>query len=132
MSSEICDRKSLFIGRACSVTDIEQAKYNLSQLKVDKRVSKASHNITAWRITSSGHEIIQNFDDNGEAPGGEKILKLLTLVNISNVMVVVTRWYGGIQLGNDRFKHINTCAQEALMNGGFMVKKKRAHKKSRK
>lgn len=38
-------------------------------------------------------------------------------------MVVVTRWYGGIQLGSDRFKHISTCAQQALQEGQFFVKK---------
>lgn len=44
-------------------------------------------------------------------------------MGISNVMVVVTRWYGGTQLGSDRFKHISSCAQAALEEGRFFVKK---------
>lgn len=44
-------------------------------------------------------------------------------MGISNVMVVVTRWYGGTQLGSDRFKHISTCAQRALEEGQFFSKK---------
>jgi putative IMPACT (imprinted ancient) family translation regulator len=34
-------------------------------------------------------------------------------------MVLVTRWYGGIKLGPDRFRIINTVAREALLLGGF-------------
>ena len=39
---------------------------------------------------------------------------LLEILNVINVVVVVSRWYGGIQLGPDRFKHINNCARNAL------------------
>jgi putative IMPACT (imprinted ancient) family translation regulator len=36
------------------------------------------------------------------------------------VLVVVTRWFGGIHLGPDRFKHINQAARDALEAGGFL------------
>lgn len=39
---------------------------------------------------------------------------------INNVLVVVTRWFGGIHLGPDRFKHINHAARNALELGGFL------------
>lgn len=39
---------------------------------------------------------------------------------IDNVLVVVTRYYGGIHLGPDRFKHINQAARNALELGGFL------------
>jgi putative IMPACT (imprinted ancient) family translation regulator len=35
---------------------------------------------------------------------GSRMLHLLDILNVENVMVVVSRWYGGIQLGPDRFK----------------------------
>jgi hypothetical protein len=35
-------------------------------------------------------------------------------------MVVVSRWYGGIQLHGDRFKHISNVGREALQIGGFL------------
>jgi len=37
-----------------------------------------------------------------------------------NVLVVVTRWYGGIHLGPDRFKHINNCTRDLLEAHGYV------------
>jgi len=39
---------------------------------------------------------------------------------INNVLVIVTRWFGGTHLGPDRFKHINHAARNALELGGFL------------
>lgn len=41
------------------------------------------------------------------------------ILDVRNVMVVVSRWYGGIQLGPDRFKHINNCARNILVEEGY-------------
>lgn len=40
-----------------------------------------------------------------------------------NVVVVVSRWFGGTHLGPDRFKHINSAAREAVIEGHFAVDK---------
>ena len=37
------------------------------------------------------------------------------------MLVVVSRWYGGIQLGPDRFKHINNCARNVLEKCNFIT-----------
>ncbi|XP_015253073.1 PREDICTED: protein IMPACT isoform X2 [Cyprinodon variegatus] len=42
------------------------------------------------------------------------------ILDVRNVMVVVSRWYGGILLGPDRFKHINNCARSVLMEEGYV------------
>lgn len=42
------------------------------------------------------------------------------LQEVNNVLVVVTRYFGGIHLGPDRFKHINQAARNALDLGGFL------------
>ena len=36
-------------------------------------------------------------------------------------MVVVTRWFGGVQLGPDRFKQINRAARDALEKSGALA-----------
>nr|XP_020459027.1 protein IMPACT isoform X7 [Monopterus albus] len=41
------------------------------------------------------------------------------ILDVRNVMVVVSRWYGGILLGPDRFKHINNCARSILVEEGY-------------
>ena len=40
--------------------------------------------------------------------------------DVKNVLVIVTRYFGGIHLGADRFKHINQAARNALDLGGFL------------
>lgn len=35
-------------------------------------------------------------------------------MNVKNVIVIVSRWYGGIHLGPDRFRHINNAARQVL------------------
>ena len=45
------------------------------------------------------------------------------IVNAENVMVVVSRWYGGIQLGPDRFKHINNCTRTILEQQGYLAQR---------
>jgi hypothetical protein len=73
----------------------------------------------AYRIIS-GQIIIKDNDEDGEDGAGSKMSHLLELIKVENVAVVVSRWYGGIHLGPDRFKHINTSAREALEESGFL------------
>jgi putative IMPACT (imprinted ancient) family translation regulator len=39
------------------------------------------------------------------------------MMNANNTLVVVTRWYGGIHLGGDRWKHINNAARNSIEAG---------------
>lgn len=41
--------------------------------------------------------------------------------SLNNVLVIVTRWWGGHLLGPDRFKHINRVARDALEKAGFVA-----------
>lgn len=45
-------------------------------------------------------------------------------MDVFNVVVVVTRWYGGVHLGGDRFRHINNAARQVLELSGLLAKKK--------
>ena len=76
-------------------------------------------------------------DDDGETAAGGRLAHLLQILvgvlsrtpgpalltdlqEVNNVLVVVTRYFGGILLGPDRFKHINQAARNALELGGFL------------
>ena len=48
---------------------------------------------------------------------------MLELGGWNDVIVVVSRWYGGIHLGPDRFRHINNAARTVLDDGGFVSSK---------
>ncbi len=64
--------------------------------------------------------LITDHDDDGESQAGARLQHLLDILELENVLVVVTRWYGGTLLGADRFKYINQVARDALELGGFL------------
>lgn len=116
----ISEKKSVFLARVAPVSSPQQAKqYVQHLLATDKKAAKATHNMTSWRIKGPNDTVFQDCDDDGETAAGSRMLHLMQLMDVWNVMVVVTRWYGGVHLGPDRFRLINTAAREALILGGF-------------
>ncbi|TCD61403.1 eIF2 kinase Gcn2p negative regulator [Steccherinum ochraceum] len=116
----ITDRKSSFVGRACKITDPAQVPLILSHLMSDRRIARAAHPIiNAWRC-QVGNVTHQDNDDDGETAAGGRLAHLLQILEVNNVLVIVTRYWGGIHLGPDRFKHINQSARNALELGGFL------------
>lgn len=65
----------------------------------------------------------QGFNDNNEGGSGLRILGMLDRLHIVNILVVVSRWYGGTPLGPARFKCISDVGIEALKMGGFLDSK---------
>ena len=92
LSDVVVELKSIFIARSTSVSSPEQAKLFLQLLlDSDKKVRSATHNITAWRIKGENGVTYQDCDDDGETAAGGRVLHLMQLMDIWNVMVVVTR-----------------------------------------
>lgn len=122
VSEVVTEKKSVFVARAAHVFDPETAKQNVRfLLATDKKASRATHNMTAWRIRQAppSSVVYQDCDDDGETAAGGRLLHLLELMGLWNVMVVVTRWYGGVHLGPDRFRLINSVARDALVKAGM-------------
>lgn len=132
LSDVVTEKKSVFLGRAAHVSSLEQAQAFLDHLlATEKKVAASTHNISAWRIkqkksssggkgdASSAETIIQDCDDDGETAAGGRLLHLMQLMDVWNVVVVVSRWYGGVKLGPDRFRLINAAGRDALIKGGF-------------
>ncbi|CDZ98224.1 Uncharacterized conserved protein [Phaffia rhodozyma] len=123
-SEPIVDRKSVFIGRAVQITDPAHIPIILNYLLEDKKISKAAHPIIhAYRLHGPGGSIIQDNDDDGETAAGGRIAHLLQILDVMDVLVVVSRWFGGTHLGADRFKHIGQAARDCLEVGGFLEEK---------
>ena len=128
LSSAVTEKKSTFVARACSVTSPAQAQACIDNLlDSDKRAANATHNISAYRIhapstaESTNRVIYEDCDDDGEHAAGGRLLQLLKKMCVWDVLVVVSRWYGGVKLGPDRFNIINIVAREALVQGGWVV-----------
>lgn len=85
-------KKSRFLAQATAVQSPEQALAWLRNISD----ADATHNCWAYRIGSE-----YRFSDDGEPGGtaGRPILAAIQAQGFDRVMVVVTRWYGGINLG---------------------------------
>ena len=86
----------------------------LADLKREKKFAKATHNTWA-AILSEGGPVK---GDDGEAGAGAVILRMLERAGLVDHVVVVTRWYGGVHLGGDRFAHVVTCVRAYLDAAG--------------
>lgn len=85
-------KKSRFIGHAARVTS-QPESLDFYESVIDQQ---ATHNCWAWRINFQ----VRSSDD-GEPSGtaGRPMLNVIERRNLENVMVVVTRYFGGIKLG---------------------------------
>ena len=54
--------------------------------------------------------------DDGEAGAGALILKMLEQKELKNYLIIVTRWFGGVNLGGDRIINIKYCVNHFLKN----------------
>ncbi|KAG8936166.1 eIF2 kinase Gcn2p negative regulator [Tulasnella sp. 418] len=129
----IHDRKSAFVGRACAITHPDQVPMIIEYLRSDKKIARAAHPVIhAWRCEVNG-VMHQDNDDDGETAAGGRLAHLLQILDVNQVLVVVTRYFGGIHLGPDRFKHINAAARNAIELAGFLqddlAKKKKPSRK---
>jgi putative IMPACT (imprinted ancient) family translation regulator len=116
----ITDRRSIFTAHYAPVNSPSDVKQILSLLLLDKKIARATHNISAYRIKNQNGTIIADCDDDGETAAGSRLAHMLHVLGVENVLVVVSRWYGGIQLGPVRFKHINNAARLVLEEVGVV------------
>ncbi|XP_053852957.1 protein IMPACT isoform X2 [Vidua macroura] len=117
----ITDRRSTFQAHLAPVVTTRQVKRVLEKLYENKKIASATHNIYAYRIYCEDKQtFLQDCEDDGETAAGGRLLHLMQILNVHNVLVVVSRWYGGILLGPDRFKHINNCARNVLVEYDYV------------
>lgn len=91
-------KKSRFIATIIPVNSYEEIEMELEN--INKEMKKASHNAYAYRIMENS-KLREDLHDDGEVPtcGGLPILNVLRHENLINVILIVTRFYGGINLG---------------------------------
>ncbi|MGI9862445.1 YigZ family protein [Moorella naiadis] len=96
--AEIKIERSLFIGHAREVDSEGAAREFITQIQAEHR--QATHNCFAYRL-GAGRQEITYYSDAGEPAGtaGRPILGAITSLCLTNVAVVVTRYFGGKKLG---------------------------------
>ncbi|KRM20664.1 YigZ family protein [Latilactobacillus graminis] len=109
-------KKSRFISRIARVTDERAAQAFITQTR--KEHPKANHNCFAYQLGLNMN--IQKQSDDGEPSGtaGVPILSVLRQMQLTNLCVVVTRYFGGIKLGTGglirAYSHATSTAIEHL------------------
>lgn len=119
-SHRITDRKSKFQAHFSRCYSEKEVRMAIQMVRDDPKCSEAIHPcIYAWRLEgSTSGEILDGSSDDGEGGAAAFLENLLQTRNISNGLLMVTRWYGGTLLGPDRFRHISSIS-EFILNRSF-------------
>ena len=96
------EKKSKFIATIFKVESELEAVKIINETK--KKCNKASHNVYAYNILQDNGQVISRYSDDKEPKGtaGRPILFFLNQKNLYNVLVIVTRYFGGTLLGKSR------------------------------
>lgn len=114
------EKKSRFLGEAVPVSSEEEAAEYIAGVR--KKYYDARHHCYAW-VLGEGGERKKSADD-GEPSGtaGQPILKVIEGSGATNVLVVVTRYFGGTLLGTGGLVRAYTQAARAAMDDAQTVR----------
>lgn len=114
-TSEFKDRGSKFLAYAYPITDTEDVKQKLQVLK--KEHPKAVHHCYAYRLGTDGLQYRANDDGEPSGSAGKPILGQIDSTGVTNVLVVVVRYFGGSLLGvPGLINAYKTATQDALQH----------------
>ena len=119
--AEYTDRGSRFLAYSYPVTSKEEARIHINALK--KEHPKAVHHCFAYRLGFTGDDF--RVSDDGEPSGsaGRPILGQIDSRQLTNVMVVVVRYFGGTLLGVPGLINAYRSATGAALEAGEVVSK---------
>lgn len=118
-SPSVSLKESTFIARATTITDPSQRPNLLKGLmNTNPSLRTASHNVWAYRIrpaeSSTSTYVRESSHDDGESGAGDLLLRVMRDTNTVDTLVVMTRWYGGIMLGPDRWRLMRNVVTAAV------------------
>ena len=113
------DKNSKFFGYAYPITSEEEAKVHIEDLK--KKHHQARHWCYAWQIGKEVHQFRANDDGEPSNTAGMPIYGQIQSFDVTNILIVVVRHYGGIKLGvSGLINAYKTTAQMALENSKIL------------
>ena len=95
---EFEEKKSKFIGYIKPVLSVREAEKFINGIK--EMHPNATHNVPLYRVIENGQEYFK-YNDDGEPTNtaGKPMAEILNILNVYNVALVATRYFGGIKLG---------------------------------
>ncbi|MBC2575396.1 YigZ family protein [Peptostreptococcus canis] len=120
-SDEVTIEKSIFIGYAKPISTEEEAREFIDEIK--RKHKDATHNV--WAYTIGQNMNIQRYSDDGEPQGtaGIPTLEVIKKEDLRDVVVVVTRYFGGIKLGAGGLVRAYTKGAKIGIEAGKIVEK---------
>lgn len=107
----LTDKKSVFQAHFAEIHDVDDIPLFLRAVKITNKKSHSATHIM-WACTVDKHHC---GDDDGEKGAFKIILHVLQQLAIPNVIVAVSRWFGGVKLGPARFKHIASVTRDMAL-----------------
>ncbi|SUB75709.1 YigZ family protein [Peptoniphilus indolicus] len=116
---EFIEKKSKFIGHSFIIHSEEEALEKLEKIKSEYK--DATHNCSAYIIGED--RLIQRYNDDGEPSGtaGIPMLEVLKKEELTNVLVVATRYFGGTLLGAGGLVRAYTKTAKVAIDAGIVV-----------
>ena len=95
---EFEEKKSKFIGYIKPVSSVNEAEKFIKSVR--ELHPDATHNVPLYRVMENGQEYFK-YNDDGEptSTAGKPMAEILNILDIYNVAIVATRYFGGIKLG---------------------------------
>ena len=103
------DRGSKYAVAGAPVGSADEAKAFVKTLLRRKKFAKATHN--TWAVLLPDGPLK---NDDGESGAGMVILRMLEREGLEGHIIVVTRWFGGVKLGGDRFRRVQDAVRTYL------------------
>ena len=118
---ELVVKKSVFLGYVMPVESEFEAQAFLAALK--EQHAEARHHVYAWRIGKPGQNCVQKFSDDGEPKGtaGLPLYNVIVKQDLTDIAIVVVRYFGGILLGTGGLTHAYADAAVAAVAKGQLI-----------
>ena len=119
--AELVEKKSRFIARVCPVSTEQEALDFLASVRAENRT--ASHNVFAYRLRERN---LSRYSDDGEPSGtaGLPVLDILDRGEITDTVIVVTRYFGGTLLGTGGLvRAYSSAARMGVKEAGVVLMK---------
>ncbi|MGF6906268.1 IMPACT family protein [Fusobacterium sp. PH5-44] len=114
------EKKSKFIGYIKPVSEKLEAELFIKKIK--EKHNDANHNCSVYKVIDNGQEFFK-VDDDGEPSGtaGKPMGDIVTYMGVSNLVIVATRYFGGIKLGaGGLIRNYAKTAKLAIQESGII------------
>jgi len=115
------EKGSKFLAYAFPVSSDQQIKEILTQLK--KEHHSARHHCFAWRLGPDNHSFRLNDDGEPSGTAGRPILGQIQHQELTDILIVVVRYFGGILLGTSGLTNAYKLAAADVLNNSIIIVK---------